>query len=524
MDKLRKKLIFKKYRIEKQIYTSYLSKVYEGKNELTKEKVVLKLEKIESVYESLESEAYFLLFLKNVGIPRLISYGKFQNYKVLIEELLGESLYLIWKKKLNEVDKLRDICLIALQCIDRLQFIHSKGVIHRDIKPSNFLFGIQNPNIIYLIDFGLAKKYKSSRTGKHVKFGYMPTINGSLDFMSINCTKKIVQSRRDDMESLGYVLIYLAKKNLPWIKIDDTKTDLKLKFKKIKELILSTTPEEVSSGLPQQFTQYINYCRKLEFEEEPNYDYLKNLFVEMIKINEISVDNRFISYKRFSWIKNPILSFDNKINNKSEPIQIINFNDLTRRKSSSPQSRLYNKIKSSMLKTGKQHKYTKNSDFYNIQTDRVNLKSPENNLARKDKINQNNKGNNINNIMELKRKKEILNNFNCNKERNNKKKISDIILSNLLQFRNLKYRSPIKPKNNPVTNSTIPNLLGNEKTFNLNISKIEINFNNHNISKSTFNLDNNSVNTPSLYFFKKKKYKTLKERENERKNGRKKIL
>ena len=74
MDKLRKKLIFKKYRIEKQIYTSYLSKVYEGKNELTKEKVVLKLEKIESVYESLESEAYFLLFLKNVGIPRLITY------------------------------------------------------------------------------------------------------------------------------------------------------------------------------------------------------------------------------------------------------------------------------------------------------------------------------------------------------------------------------------------------------------------------------------------------------------------
>lgn len=525
MDKLRKKLIFKKYRIEKQIYTSYLSKVYEGKNELTKEKVVLKLEKIESVYESLESEAYFLLFLKNVGIPRLITYGKFQNYKVLIEELLGESLYLIWKKKLKEEDKLRDICLIALQCIDRLQFIHSKGVIHRDIKPSNFLFGIQNPNIIYLIDFGLAKKYKSSRTGKHVKFGYMPTINGSLDFMSINCTKKIVQSRRDDMESLGYVLIYLAKKNLPWIKINDTKTDLKLKYKKIKELILSTTPEELCSGLPQQFTQYINYCRKLEFEEEPNYDYLKNLFVEMIKINEISVDNRFISNKQFSWMKNSILNFDNKINNNSELIQ-INFNGLTLRKSSSPQSRLYNKIKSSMLKTEIQHKYTKNSDFYNIQTDRVNLKSHENNLARKDKINQNNKGNNINNIMEHKHKKEISNTLNCNKERNNEKKIRDIILSNSLQFRNLRYRSPIKSKNNPVTNSTstIPKSLGNEKTFNLNISKIQLNFNNYNIFNSTFNLDNNSVNTTSLYFLKKKKYKTLKERENERKNGRKKIL
>lgn len=210
---------------------------------------------------------------------------------------------------------------------------------------------------------------------------------------------------------------------MPWIKINDTKTDLKLKYKKIKELILSTTPEELCSGLPQQFTQYINYCRKLEFEEEPNYDYLKNLFVEMIKINEISVDNRFISNKQFSWMKNSILNFDNKINNNSELIQ-INFNGLTMRKSSSPQSRLYNKIKSSMLKTEIQHKYTKNSDFYNIQTDRVNLKSHENNLARKDKINQNNKGNNINNIMEHKHKKEILNTLNCNKERNNEKKFA----------------------------------------------------------------------------------------------------
>jgi hypothetical protein len=196
------------------------------------------------------------------------------------------------------------------------------------------------------------------------------------------------------------------------------------------------------------------------------------------------------------------------------------------RKVSSPQRRLYNKIKSSMLETGNQHKYTKNSDFYNIQMDRVNLKSPENNLARKDKINQNNKGNNINNIMEHKHKKEILNTLNCNKERNDKKKIRDIILSNSLQFRNLRYRSPIKSKNNPVTNSTstIPNLLGNEKSFNLNISKIELNFNNYNIFNSTFNLDKNSVNTPGLYILKKKKYKTLKERENERKNGRKKIL
>ena len=243
----------------------------------------------------------------------------------------------------------------------------------------------------------------------------------------------------------------------------------------------------------------------------------------MIKINEISVDNRFISYKKFSWMKNPITSFDKKITNKSELIQ-INFNGLTRRKAGSPHNRLYKKIKSSMLKTEKQHKYTKNSDFYYIQTDRVNLKSHENNLARKDKINQSNKGNNMNNIMEHKRKKEILNNFNCNKERNDGKKIPDIILSKLLQFKNLKYRSPIKSKNNPVKNSTIPNLLGNEKTFNLNISKIEINFNNHNIFKSIFDLNNNSVNTPSFYILKKRKYKTLKERENERKNGRKKIL
>ena len=110
----------------------------------------MKFEKIGGKYELLESEAYFLLLLKGFGIPRLISFGKKSHYKIIVEELLGPSLYLNWNNKNNKT-RLNDTCLVALQCLDRLEYIHSKDVIHKDIKPSNFLFGRKDPNIIYII-------------------------------------------------------------------------------------------------------------------------------------------------------------------------------------------------------------------------------------------------------------------------------------------------------------------------------------------------------------------------------------
>ena len=149
--------------------------------------------------------------------------------------------------------------------MDRLKYIHSKNTVHRDIKPLNFLFGKKDPNFIYLIDFGIAKKYRSSRTGKHIKYIFTKKVNGSLRYMSINSNKYYEQSRRDDLESLGYMLIYLIKKTLPWINIENLNISKKEKYRKVRDLKISTLPEELCSGLPKEFCDYIKYCKNLSF-------------------------------------------------------------------------------------------------------------------------------------------------------------------------------------------------------------------------------------------------------------------
>ena len=114
----------------------------------------MKFEKIGGKFDYLGKEIYFLILLKGIGIPNVISFGQVMNYKVLIEELLGKSIFKIWNKLYNKnrlnnnKQILFDICLIAIQCLDRLEFIHSKNIVHKDIKSANFLFGRKNPNLI----------------------------------------------------------------------------------------------------------------------------------------------------------------------------------------------------------------------------------------------------------------------------------------------------------------------------------------------------------------------------------------
>ena len=219
---IEKQIFFNKYRLQKLINKSEFSYVYKGINIINKEEVSIKIENRITMNNYLESEAYILFYLKGFGIPNLISYGKSGKYNILIEEFLGLSLNDIFlKKKIKNGFPIKDICMIALQGLDRLEYIHSKNIIHRDIKLHNFLIGRKDEEIIYLIDFGFARKYKSSRTGKFIKFKKnLGILIGSMAFSSINANDGYEQSRRDDLESFGYMLICLIKKGLPWIKID----------------------------------------------------------------------------------------------------------------------------------------------------------------------------------------------------------------------------------------------------------------------------------------------------------------
>jgi len=507
MSSLSNRLIFNKFQAKKLLFNSSSSKVYEGLNKLTKEPVAIKFEKIGGKYALLQSEAYFLLLLKGFGIPRFISFGKYSNYKILVEELLGPSLFLIWNNK-NIKTRLSDICLIALQCLDRLEYIHSKGIIHKDIKPYNFLFGRNDPNVIYMIDFGISKKYKSSRTGKHIKYNNLKTINGSFRYMSINCNKGYEQSRKDDLESLGYMLVYLTKEDLPWSDLENNNKMSKfLQSKKICEKKIKTTPEELCLGLPSEFSEFIKYTRQLEFEEEPNYNYIKNLFVAILKRNEQLIDERFIGFIRFSWLKK---NMQKKTNNHKSAISYSKYNDSKKRKGSAHR-RLYKNIKDSIDKAKSQElPQIRNSNWFMFKVKDINKFL--NDIKTKEKKKTEN--NNTNNLPTIKTKSEINENTNNKIDKNIINKIDEIKKS-LTELEKIKHSTYVKKMNIYNTKITTNESVKSHKNFFK--SYLENNKTPHNIInyKSIINLNKteDSLDTDNDEKLSLRYYKTIKERE-----------
>ena len=212
--KFKSKLIFGKYSIKFLISKSTFSEVYLGINVLNGKNYALKIGQNGNENTILKNETYTLLNLKGPGIPSVVSFGISGKYNILVENLLGKSIHDIWLEK-NKKFNLKDTCIFAIQAISLLEYVHSKNYLHRDIKPANFLVGNPDNSQLYLIDFGNACKFRSSRTGKHMRNAKSSSVFGSLLFLSINAFKGIVQTRKDDLESLGLLIIYLYKGSLP---------------------------------------------------------------------------------------------------------------------------------------------------------------------------------------------------------------------------------------------------------------------------------------------------------------------
>ncbi|KID72415.1 Casein kinase I hhp1 [Metarhizium brunneum] len=222
-------------------------------------------------------------------MPKFLWFGQECDYFALIHELLGPSL----EDLLNYCDRsfsLKTILLIADQAISRIEYIHSKGLLHRDIKPDNFLLGVgKRGNILYTIDFGLAKEFRDAE--------HYPTLEGRvlcglLDTpASTTIMDAVEQSWSDDLESLGYVLLYFARGSLPWQGIKAA-TD-KEKLERVKNYKKTLSVEELCSGLPEEFSTYINYTRSLGFQDKPNYAYLRRLFRRLFTSKGFNYDNVF---------------------------------------------------------------------------------------------------------------------------------------------------------------------------------------------------------------------------------------
>ena len=284
-DPLLNTLFFSKYRTIKKLGEGSFGSVYKAIYD--DEYYALKLEDISQEYDLLENEATVLSYLQGPHIPKFESYSKDKGYNILVMELLGQSLDNLFIK-LRQFS-VKTTAIIGYQIIKILKYIHDRHIIHRDIKPDNFAMGRNELNDkLYLIDFGLAKKFRSSRTLKQYPLTKRKSLTGTARYASINALQGYEQSRRDDLESAGYVLMYFLRGNLPW-------QNIKIKGKKDKYAKICNKKKEVSSQelgkhFPSEFAEILEYFKNLGYTEDPNYDMCCKKLVNVLEKEKQSFD------------------------------------------------------------------------------------------------------------------------------------------------------------------------------------------------------------------------------------------
>ncbi|KAJ3206050.1 casein kinase I, partial [Entophlyctis luteolus] len=277
------------YKVGKKIGEGSFGMVYEGVNIINNQPIAIKFEPRKTDVPQLRDEyRTFKILANSVGVPNVYYYGAEGLYNVLCSDLLGPSLedmFDLCKRKFS----IKTVCMTAKQMITRVQTVHERNLIYRDIKPENFLIGRlprrselaakagnnpdpygvvsnhspQNPHPaaqIYIIDFGMAKLYRDPKTKQHIPYREK---------------KSLKQSRRDDLESLGHVFMYFLRGSLPWQGLKAATN--KEKYEKIGQKKQSTSIKDLCEDCPEEFAQYMSYCRELKFEETPDYDYLRGL-------------------------------------------------------------------------------------------------------------------------------------------------------------------------------------------------------------------------------------------------------
>ncbi|KAG6820935.1 hypothetical protein H0H93_009171 [Arthromyces matolae] len=302
------------FRVGKKIGEGSFGVVFEGSKMLSNTPVAIKFEPRKSDAPQLRDEFRSYRTLNGTpGVPQVHHFGQEGLHNVLVIDLLGpnlEDLFDMCGRKFS----IKTVCMAAKQMVGlptsfvatpiayngqlrerrlltfsivqvtRVQSIHDKSLIYRDIKPDNFLIGVpgtKTANTIHIIDFGMAKHYRDPKTKVHIPYRERKSLSGTARYMSINTHLGREQSRRDDLESLGHVFMYFLRGGLPWQGLRAATN--KQKYEKIGEKKQTTPISELCEGFPEEFAIYMNYVRKLGFEESPDYDFLRELFTRVLK-------------------------------------------------------------------------------------------------------------------------------------------------------------------------------------------------------------------------------------------------
>ncbi|KIJ62713.1 hypothetical protein HYDPIDRAFT_94209 [Hydnomerulius pinastri MD-312] len=286
------------YWLETRLGSGYSGSIFRAYNVYTGEFVALKVQDVNHECPTNRYEEHIYPLLQGgEGMPKLFASGVQGKWHYLVISLLGSSLDNIYRNNGKKPLDLRSVCSIAIQVISRLQTMHNHEVLHRDIQLGNCAIGLSpNETMIYMIDFGFSKQYIDQRTRRHI-----PDSKQKRDFLGnywftsvgVHCKGK-VPSRRDDLEAAALMFIHLLTPGgLSWTRNGVPKTDEQ--HRRLKRAKETARPEDLCRGMPSEFEEFLRYCRRLKFAEQPDYEHWMNEF------RELAHENGFTEIDKFIW-------------------------------------------------------------------------------------------------------------------------------------------------------------------------------------------------------------------------------
>ena len=302
-------LIGQNYKLVKKIGQGSFGRIYIAEDVRDRQRYAVKLENTDAPIPQLlfESRIYSIMS-GSINVPRMYYHGVDLNYNVIVVDLLGKSLEDLLNM-LNRKMSLKTVLMLADQMLTSIEFFHTKNYIHRDLKPDNFVIGTgKNYNKLYIIDFGLAKKYRDQVTHQHILYSSRKSLTGTARYASINALTGIEQSRRDDMESLGYVFVYLLKGELPWMGCDGF--DRRTRYQNIAKCKQNTKLEDLCKDLPREFIYYLDSVRNLEFDEKPDYEAYRRMF------RKLFIKKGYVYDYQYDWMSLPYYKLLNDLKEK----------------------------------------------------------------------------------------------------------------------------------------------------------------------------------------------------------------